>query len=129
MIRIKTKIANNLLLIETEHHYNIVMNYVEFKIALIKTTWIPNCELKIELDIDGPQKVVAHRHHLFIDDEKGITCENGWAMSWDEMEKLLEDGNWQNYPDSENEGATIMEANGVRYRIWFFMPQSLDSII
>lgn len=105
------------------------MNYVEFKIALIKSTWIPNCELKIELNIDEPLKAAAHRHQLFIDDEKGITCENGWAMSWDEMEKLLEDGNWQNYPDNENEGATIMEANGVRYRIWFFMPQSLDSII
>lgn len=105
------------------------MNYVEFKIALIKSTWIPNCELKIELNIDEPLKAAEHRHQLFIDDKEGITCGNGWVMSWDEMEKLLEDGKWQNYPDSENEGATIMEANGVRYRIWFFMPQSLDSII
>lgn len=105
------------------------MNYVEFKTALIKSTWIPNCELKIELNIDEPQKIVAYRHHLFIDTETAISCENGWKMTWDEMEKFLEDSKWQNYPDSENEGATIMEANGVRYRIWFFMPQSLDSII
>lgn len=105
------------------------MNYVEFKTALIKSMWIPNCELKIEFNIDEPLKIASHRHHLFVDDEDGISCGNGWGMSWDEMEELLINGKWQNYPDNENEGATIMEANGVKYRIWFLMPQSLDSIL
>lgn len=105
------------------------MNYIEFKTALLKTIQIPNCEVKIELNIDEPLLVFAHRHHLFIDNETGIACGNGWSLSWEEMEKFLADGRWENYPDTENEKATIMEVNGIRYRIWFYMPQSLDTLV
>lgn len=105
------------------------MSYFEFKMSLIKSSWIANCEVKIELDIDKPLKAIAHRHHLFVDDETGLACGNGWNLSWEEMEKLVDEGKWENYPDNENEEATIMDVDGTRYRIWLLMPQRLDSLL
>lgn len=110
------------------------MNYVEFKMSLLKALWIPNSQMFIERDIDNPDHIISHRHRLFVDDESGLNCgtffvDKHWNLSWDEMERLVDDGKWQNYPDEENEGATIMDVDGERYRIWLYMPTSLDSLL
>lgn len=101
------------------------MNYVEFKKSLCRAIWIQDAMITIEANID--MVAIPHKHTLFVDDEWGIEAPGcDLHLQWKTIEKMIEEGKWENYQQGTS---TIMVVDGMKYRIKFHRPTSLEELL
>lgn len=101
------------------------MNYVEFKESLCRTIWIQDAMVTIEDNIDTI--AIPHKHTLFVDDEWGIEAPGcDLHLEWETIERMVDEGKWENYQQGTS---TIMVVDGIKYRIKFHRPTSLEELL
>lgn len=103
------------------------MTYEEFKTSLITVSTLFDCRCYLSV-IESPLVVFPHEYPLLIDDE-GIWCPtlkefNGYT--WDELEVLVNNGDWENWPEKDR---TIMRIQDKQYMVTMYKVQSLETMI
>ena len=99
------------------------MTYQEFKESILKA-WRERCRIyAVHLN---DKNVISHQYHLWVN-EKAIFFKKNHHYTWDEMEKMVEEGRWNNH--QEYDGSTIVEIDGEVFGIKVYKHISLDELL
>lgn len=92
------------------------MTYEEFKKAVLKASQRQSCRLYIKSisTLDTWHEFHANDYGMF-------------AWKWDEFERLLEDGRWDNRHDYYD-NTTVINVDGYEYKIQLFTVTSLEDL-
>ena len=99
------------------------MTYKEFKESLL-TAWRERCKIySVHLN---DKNVISHQYHLWVN-EKAVFFKKDYHYTWDEMEKMVEEGRWDNHQDY-SDGSTIVDIDGEIFRIKVYKQIALDEL-
>lgn len=103
------------------------MTYKEFKTAILNASILFDCRCYLSV-IDSPSVAFPHEYPLLTDDD-GIWCpalKEFKGYTWDELEFLVDKGDWENWPEKDK---TIMRIQDKQYMVTMYKVQSLDTMI